>query len=253
MNCSKNFTSEQKHKGTITVASLNINRGLFEKEDLITHLLTQEEIGIVGLHEVDLKHFDDKKPFTIEGYETYYNRKSTIKRSICLVREDIEARERSDLMCSNVSSIWIELQGADGKKILVCQYYREFSDLGNKKLTIAEQSERFKEFCDQIEKATNEAFVICLGDLNIDNNKLNDDSYYLKTLADEYKLMLGFCGLISLELGITWRCLHDDGTIFESAIDHALTNRPGQIVSHKTKDVGYSDHFAVIVEVKKEQ
>ena len=178
-------STEKPRNKTITVASLNIRRGLYSKETLIKQTIDQNNFAIVGLHEVEIEYFDETRPFSIKGYKTYFPmlRKSGIVRSLCLVREDIEVKQRSDLMSSKIATVWLEIRGLDGKKILVCQYYREFNDrAGSGKMTPNEQLERFQEFCKQVEKAAAEACTICMGDLNLDLNKLEDDDFYLKNL-----------------------------------------------------------------------
>ena len=55
-------------------------------------------------------------------------------------------------------------------------------------MTPTEQAERFQIITSQIEKAISEgAGVICLGDWNIDLEKMNHESYRLKKVAEVFK------------------------------------------------------------------
>ena len=47
--------------------------------------------------------------------------------------------------------------------------------------------------------------------MNIDFEKWEDSSYYLKKIAEEYQSMIGNCGLEPLKFGITWNRIHKDG------------------------------------------
>ena len=91
---------------------------------------------------------------------------------------------------------------------------------------------------------TREGLVLVMGDMNIDVTKYGDSSYYLKRLAEEYQSIVGECGLDLICFGITLRRIHKDGTVFESAIDHALTIKPAFI-----NDIDYSDHNMINVEL----
>jgi hypothetical protein len=98
--------------------------------------------------------------------------------------------ERKDLMSNLFSSIWFELKGK-GQKILISVLYREFSDLsGLGQMSIDQQIERWKIYQSQIEQAKKEnSLIFCLGDMNINLEKLEESSYYLKKLAEEYQIM----------------------------------------------------------------
>ena len=71
----------------------------------------------------------------------------------------------------------------------MCTLYREFNSLTGEEndQSMPEQIKRFEELCTQIEKAANEASTICLGDMNINLNKWNEDDFYLKKLAENIR------------------------------------------------------------------
>ena len=93
--------------------------------------ILEEDFDIIGVSECDIQDFDPQKPYSIEGFSTYFplNREgSNKKRLLCFVKSSIEVKERKDLMSEAVSSVWLEL--SKGKhKTLICLVYRECSDL----------------------------------------------------------------------------------------------------------------------------
>ena len=104
-------------------------------------------------------------------------------------------------------------------------------------------------FASQIERATTEARVICLGDFNIDKKRLDDNNYYNQKLAKEYESLLGFNGMHDLDFGYTWQRLHVDGNLRRSAIDQCITNSD-MIHAHNKVEVDFSDHSCIYVDVK---
>ena len=64
------------------------------------------------------------------------------------------------------------------------------------KLTEDQQVDLFKIITGQIEKACLEnGQVVALGDWNINLERLEDQNFYLKKVADEYKNCMATCGL----------------------------------------------------------
>ena len=80
--------------------------------------------------------------------------------------------ERKDLMSPSISTVWLEYKPNKGKKLLICQKYREFNPLIEEneidQKNIENQLKRFDEFNRQVDLATREAKVLISGDLNID-------------------------------------------------------------------------------------
>ena len=56
----------------LRIASLNINRGLFDKEEVLINTIEELNFDICAVSEVDIKDFDEKKPFSIDGFKTYF-------------------------------------------------------------------------------------------------------------------------------------------------------------------------------------
>ena len=150
------------------------------KEELLIHTIKTQDCDICGVSEVDIEDFDEKKPYSIEGYNTFFplQRPGTNKkRLLCFVKNSIEAEQRSDLMSSLLSNVWIQAKSKN-QKILICLIYREFNDLtGKGQMSVDLQLERLKIFSLQIEQASKEGLVLIMGDMNIDVTKYGDPSY----------------------------------------------------------------------------
>ena len=103
-----------------------------------------------------------------------------------------------------LSNVWLEVNAAR-QKTLICLIYRECSDFTSRgQLTIEQQLENWKIFHSQVEKASTEGLILGIGDMNIDLEKLEESTYYLKKLAEEHQSMIGECGLELLNFGIMY-------------------------------------------------
>ena len=133
--------------------------------------------------------------------------------------------------------------------------YREFQqpqyiDIPACNKSISAQQERLDIFGKKLVKASQKnKTVYMMGDFNIDLLKLEDCDYYLKTIADQYQRIIGESGLVHMRMGATFQAIHEDGKCIESELDHALTNRPGTILSHGTTEFDASDHKAISLEI----
>ena len=234
---------------SIRLASLNINRGLNRKQDLIQATIEHYDCGVVALHEVELK---DSVTFALQGFQTFYPKKNEVKRSILLVKEEIEAIERTDIMSDSITSIWIEVKGTDNRKILMGTYYREFGQLDGKgQDNINDQIGAWKEFEAQVAKATAESGeVVCMGDFNIDRKRLKDDTYYLMKLGKRYEALLDEHNLTDFDYGYTWMRISQDGKVKRSALDQCITNSKKLILNIHKIEIDYSDHSAIVADIQ---
>ena len=233
----------------LRIASLNIDRGLFDKEERLINTIEELELDIFGVSEVDIKDFDETKPYSLQGFNTFFppQRPGTnTKRILCFTRDNIEVKQRDDLMSSLLSNIWLEIKGK-GHKIIICVNYREFNDLtGNGKISESEQVERLQVLHSQVEKASKEGLLLVLGDMNIDLDKMEEEKYYQAKQAKEYQSMISENGLEVMHFGKTF--LHRVNKE-ETAIDHAITNKPESIKDHQKVEIAYSDHDLIYVDL----
>ncbi|MCP3931383.1 MAG: endonuclease/exonuclease/phosphatase family protein, partial [Bacteroidetes bacterium] len=237
----KNALLTKNSKNNLKIASLNINRGLFDKEENLIKTIKENDFDICALSEVDIKYLDDKKPFSIEGFKTYFPLQrpgSITTRIICLIKQNIEVTLRDDLMSNLLSNIWLEIQGK-GQKIIICVMYREFNDMtGNGSMGENEEIERIQMLHSQIEKASKEGLILIMGDMNIDLYKWEEKDYYKNKQAKEYQTLIAENGLEIYHFGTTFKRINTEG----SAIDHALTNKPEGIQDFRKIEINYSDH-----------
>ena len=154
---------ERKITESLRIGSLNIGTGLYAKEELLINTIQEQKCDIIGISEVDIEYFDEKNPFSIKGYKTFFPLQrpgTSTKRLLCFVKDTKEVTQRNDLMSNLLSNVWLKVK-AKNQKILINFIYREFSDLTSKgQMTINEQLERLKILHSQIEKATNEGLIL---------------------------------------------------------------------------------------------
>ena len=93
-----------------------------------------------------------------------------------------------------------------------------------------------------MEQATQEAnLVLCMGDFNLDADKLGDNTYYLKSVAAEYNKMRAQNALQMISYGVTYCRIHKDGKVVRSALDHTLTNKIQMVQKPFKKITGYTN------------
>ena len=68
-----------------------------------------------------------------------------------------------------------------------------------------------------------QGLVLVLGDINLDLNRFEEPTYYLKTISDQYQIDLGEGGFEIINFGDTWK---------DRAIDHTFCNKPEVVIRH---------------------
>ena len=92
---------------------------MLNKEENLLCTMEKNNVDIFTVSEAELEEFDEKKPFSLKGFGTFFpmDRKGTsTKRLLCFVRESIEVKQRTDFMCPELSIVWLEVMGANKKK-----------------------------------------------------------------------------------------------------------------------------------------
>ena len=244
-----------KTKTSINIASLNICGGLYSKEELICQLAQEKSLHVLALCETELEHIDEKLSFNICGYKTLLPPKregEKFTRLLLLVKQDLECVHRQDL--SNSACIYVELKYPHTQqRLLICCFYREFqvpmycTQPADCTKAMTAQEGRFLSFGTTLSKACNEGKdIYIMGDLNIDLLRINDDTYYNKSLARIYQSMMGENGLTPIRMGTTFRRIQQNGVVKESELDHLLTTCPQKVIRHGAEEFGASDHHCIM-------
>ena len=248
-----------KTKTSINIASLNICGGLYSKEELICQLAQEKSLHVLALCETELEHIDEKLSFNICGYKTLLPPKregEKFTRLLLLVKQDLECVHRQDL--SNSACIYVELKYPHTQqRLLICCFYREFqvpmycTQPADCTKAMTAQEGRFLSFGTTLSKACNEGKdIYIMGDLNIDLLRINDDTYYNKSLARIYQSMMGENGLTPIRMGTTFRRIQQNGVVKESELDHLLTTCPQKVIRHGAEEFGASDHHCIMAEIE---
>ena len=241
--------------GGLRVGSLNICRGLYSKEKQLKMTIQDMELDIVFLLETDVSDLDLKNPPSYEGYNTICPQKNSNNKTriLAFVKQALNAKKRDDLMCKEISSIWIEVTSDIKEKFLIGGLYREFDDLEgmSDSKSMAMQSQRQDKFRQQVERAENEkCTIIGIGDMNLDMEKWHKPDYKFKRISKNYQEMLSRLGLHLFNYGYTFQRINKEGKVTRSAIDHAFTNREGNIKKTEKQVCSFSDHDMIIIEAK---
>ena len=181
----------------ITVGCINIGGSLYsqkgEKITEIKKVIEDENPEILFLQETEQKDVDEKCLPRFDEYITYCPKKMTPKtRILCLIKEDLNHKIRTDLMKESCSSIWVECATETGQKTIIGGYYREWDDLDRTngktpetQKSIDQMAIRFETFLTQLKQASSEnKQVVFIGDLNLDKNKWADEGWSLKRMSN---------------------------------------------------------------------
>ena len=88
---SETVNNNKKVNNNLRIASLNINRVLFNKEERLIHTIEEHDLDIFGVSEVDIKDFDETKLFSLEGFNTFfpYRGREQILKEFCVLPNQI--------------------------------------------------------------------------------------------------------------------------------------------------------------------
>ena len=247
--------ASQNVRRSLRIGSLNICRALHRKETDISIKLQKLKLDVLFLLETDVKNIDLKNPPNFEGYTTICPLKTSKEttRILALVKQTLKSKKREDLMCRDISSIWIEVISEIGEKFLLGGIYREFDDLEGKEnsKSIDSQSIRLGKFFSQLEKAENEkCTVIGIGDLNLNAKKWHLNDYKYKKLSNQFKEMIDRLGMKLWEYGYTFHRIDENGKVKRSAIDHAFSNNENKVIKTDKEVCSFTDHNLIYIETR---
>ena len=232
------------------MGSTNLQNKMRELERVIQ----ERKPGIIGISEANLKQTVEMDKVRIPGYEIYTSYTAeggVMRRLVTYVREGVNVKLREDLMDTNFSSIWLEINLKQGKKdvkILVCNFYREHKVVGiDKTDQREEQWMRWSIFLEQWTRALEcHEEIHVMGDANfnwklIDRNQGTTNTGIAEATKD-----------IILTQGVT-QCIKEvtrhpqGGQKHEPAIlDHFYTTAPDKLKKIEVIQTGYSDHSIIM-------
>ena len=237
------------------VCCWNIRRGLLKREHEIKNLLTEEDLDVLFLVETDTYAILEEGDYKVTGYKTVFplkeekNQKTRIVALI--VEENKNIKIRQDLMDEKFPSIWLEEERVNESNLLMCGFYREWTQDGERKMKT--QIDSIKLFNLQLEKASKEnKMVIVQGDANLCSNKWLEEGFGLREVSNELLSSLAMCGLEIMEVGNTYLAdrLTADGSTIQSALDHTYVNTATKSRSSVSKlDFGSTDHLPILAKV----
>lgn len=209
---------------------------------------------VFGISESNFTADDSKGEVEVGGYTTilppmYTDPVLGQARVIVYVRSSLTYKIRDDLMDSRVSSIWIEITAARGRKCLIGNTYREFRYLSSPgSETDTEVVKRWNITLDLWVKALREGKdCLHLGDLNMDFQHWDTPRREDKKFAEALDRRVAKLGVIQVVTQATrWGPRGDPATL-----DHIWLNCPGRTKAPSIGREAASDHLPVSIKYGK--
>ena len=168
-------------------------------------------------------------------------------RIILMVKEGVQVTIMDELMCPEVSSIWLKISKRGCRKLHLGGVYREHDllrrDDGIDHSEPAQQLRRWRLFIEQWHIASKQTDCIVIGDLNLDMLHWRSPEYHHSNMVDLVKNVIETKGFVQTVQGVTrsWPNQSD------SLIDHCWTNRPEKITQCNNVVRSISDHNVISI------
>lgn len=250
------------------IGSLNI-RYLLNKSEEIKYYIDLLNPDILGISEAELyKNNLNLDELNVEGYNIEYTltwEQYGYTRVVLYIKNHINYTVRSDLMTSDVQSIWLDVRINNRSKYTLSFHYRQhtnflsnFERTADGQDTVETQLFFLKKFvnqwCKALETSTNKIpeVVVC-GDMNINLKVCENPSYKFHRL---YKFLEEFCEennmtqMLNSNMVTRREFIIANGNpqphVIETLVDHIYTNHPLKIDNVKTHPCSASDHEIVL-------
>ena len=242
---------EQNYRSTYYVFLKSSMFGVTVKESEIKTFMHNQKLDFLFLLETDVV-------LTKNNFKSYANcnavlpihdenTKKEFKSRIVLLlgpMQGIKTTIRQNLMSDGVPSIWAEITKSN-ETFLIGSFYREWQDQygdGSRE----GQRRRLNDFFEQVERAKEEKKkMLVLGDFNLDVERLNDKTYYERTMAVELNRLTVTNGLDYIPVGKTFSAnvgTKENPVMMHSCIDHVYIGNGMKLASARSPDNGMSDH-----------
>ena len=239
---------------------LHLNKGsssILSKISIIKNLIFQEKADIISLNESNCNVNISKEARPIDGFEaehkllTYKGNSTIVSRTTMLIRSGLEYTRMGALENDINSIVWIKIILKNGKPLLVCSGYRQWTlpatlnHSNSNKINF--QRSRFESYLKSISLALKLKMpLVILHDSNIDisSNNNHNIQYNIKDLYDKYRDFLIDNDLTILNNKFTRYAPHQA----PSTLDHVVTNTPAFMGDVQTKHNIISDHCSLTVD-----
>ena len=256
VNFNARYKFGNKKRGGIKIMHWNAGGGFLKnKIHEIENVISGYKPHLLGISETSFKSSHDISDIQIQDYKIFFsqtleNPRLNVSRCAVYVHKDVvKPKLRLDLMSSEFSSVWLEINLPKQKRILVGNAYRDWQYLGqndNSSLNIEAQLERFTKFVDKWETAlASNMECHLLGDLNLNfleyskpSIPTNSQSYKLRSLIQllsERILPLGAVQCVGVATRV-WANQEPSG------LDHYYTTNPRKLSDVQAINIGSSDH-----------
>ena len=221
-NCNTSPKIPKKLKSNIKIGHLNI-RSIVNKITELENIIKTNSFDIFCITESWLNDYVSDNDVNIDGYVLLRRDRPAHAGGVCLfVKSHLKFKSRSDIACSNVEIICIELFISDCSPILLCCVYcPTFSNI----------------YYDELVQLLNctlngKTEAILIGDFNFD---------ILDTSSAGYRRSLELCNLFHFEQLIDKPTRVNN--VSKSLIDHIYTTIPGRHTESGILEYTLSDHY----------
>ena len=235
---------------------------LSNKINNIIHAIQTHKPSIMAIQEVNFTSNDDLSEVSIPGYTIEMDQLINItgrSRSALIIHESIRYSRRLDLETQTEAHVWIAVQLAGNRKINVQCLYRQWQSVGvNGAIPIsgtpASQKQRLWDVSQKWKVAMMENETISLSDTNVDFNTLHmrpdQMDHQNRKLVPLIKILQSQIFNEGASFIPTNSTRYNPISKKYNFLDHMITNRPENVISHLIQPSGASDHDMCIFTIK---
>ena len=225
----------------MNIGTLNLCLGLKNKKLEVENLMSQNEISILCMQEVEIESNYDPNVLNIKNYNFELEVNSIKSRTGIFISKSILYRRMKNLEGVDSNLIIIDIVSPSTVKRII-NVYRSFNPQNNVNARM-----KFKYQLNLIKNAMIESCVI-VGDFNIDYSRIHDDNYCKKNLFEDFDITLSDFSLIQMVNCTTWSRLIGN-VLRTSILDHIYVRDPTIVSNLKFIHPFFGDHKLVVFTV----
>ena len=228
----------------ISLATWNICLGLKNKKDYVYDTLSENNIDICAIQEVEIETNYPSELLSNKNYKLEIEHSSKKARCAIAIKNEVNYVRRTDLEEIDTSLIIIDVNSVVNYRLI--NVYRSFNPPNGKT-----QKQAFAQQLNLIKTAYNNNLareIIVLGDFNLDEKKHNAADYVRRDLFEDLDNTFDPLNLIQTVNFPTWQRIINN-ELKQSTLDHIYVKNPLIIKQLKTVLPYVGDHVLVIAEI----
>lgn len=224
----------------LKIATLNLCLGLPNKKNIIKEMLSENNIDVLCMQEIELVTNMDSSLLSLPGFSFEPETNIFKKRVGVYIKSNINYVRRMDLESDSLHVVVIDVKSASNLRIITV--YRPFNPPGN-----VSAREFFNQQMCQIKKAYTQNTIL-LGDFNLDWSKKGTHDYAFKHYFDFFDECMNEFNCSQIVEFATWSRVVN-GSFRESVLDHVYVPNPCLINNLQRIKPFFGDHHMVTFEI----